>query len=91
MKSSVACGGVIAFLQQHPQLMLLFVDDGSRDQTLRVLQTISDGVGTDQVQILALPQNGGKAEAIRQGMLHVLAAEFQARFPTSLIGTWMPI
>jgi dolichyl-phosphate beta-glucosyltransferase len=76
----------IAFLQLHPQLMLLFVDDGSRDQTLRVLHSIRDAVGTEQVQILALPNNGGKAEAIRQGMLHVLAAEFQERCPTALIG-----
>lgn len=46
----------------------LFVDDGSRDATLAVLQGLA---AEDPVRFsfLALAQNSGKAEAVRQGML----------------------
>jgi dolichyl-phosphate beta-glucosyltransferase len=52
----------------HPDVGLVFVDDGSTDDTLRVLDALrvrSPG----RIQVLSLEQNGGKAEAVRQGML----------------------
>lgn len=47
---------------------LLFVDDGSSDATLEVLQDICDGV-PDRYRWLSLERNSGKAEAVRRGML----------------------
>jgi len=48
---------------------LLFVDDGSRDDTTNVLRRLDAVAGID---ILTLPRNVGKAEAIRHGLLHAL-------------------
>ena len=50
---------------------LVFVDDGSTDGTRRVLDTIREK-RPDAVQIVALRANGGKAEAVRRGMLAAL-------------------
>lgn len=50
---------------------VLFVDDGSRDGTLVELQRIAAGVAS--IGVLALPENQGKAEAVRQGLRAALA------------------
>lgn len=50
---------------------LLFVDDGSTDQTAALLRTIQRQ-GAPRVHVLEQPQNGGKAEAVRRGMLRAL-------------------
>ncbi len=46
---------------------LLFVNDGSKDETIEVLKKLK--AGFDKVNYLDLKQNVGKAEAIRQGIL----------------------
>jgi glycosyltransferase involved in cell wall biosynthesis len=46
---------------------LLFVDDGSSDGTAAVLDQLSST--SDAIDVLHLPRNVGKAEAIRQGLL----------------------
>lgn len=51
---------------QPGRLDVLFVNDGSRDDTLQVLRKTADSVGASVVD---LPRNGGKAEAIRQGLM----------------------
>lgn len=48
----------------------LLVDDGSRDATLELLRRHASPV----LHVLALPRNVGKAEAVRQGMLHAQAS-----------------
>jgi dolichyl-phosphate beta-glucosyltransferase len=48
---------------------VLFVDDGSTDQTLRVLRELCAKPG---VSVLALDKNQGKAEAVRRGLLAAL-------------------
>jgi dolichyl-phosphate beta-glucosyltransferase len=56
----------------HPQ-RFLFVNDGSTDGTLQVLQRLHD----DDPQSFAfddLPANMGKAEAVRRGLLHAFEA-----------------
>ena len=49
----------------------LFVDDGSRDATLSVLQGLA-AEDPLRFSVLALAQNSGKAEAVRQGILEAI-------------------
>lgn len=62
-------------------LHFLFVNDGSRDGTLRVLQALRDS-DPSRIDILDLAQNSGKAEAVRRGILK--AAESKPDF----VGFW---
>ena len=55
------------FLQANSDVNLLFVNDGSQDQTLNVLELLR-AMAHNRVKILNLPQNVGKAEAVRQGL-----------------------
>jgi dolichyl-phosphate beta-glucosyltransferase len=52
---------------------LLFVDDGSTDGTAAVLDRFSST--SDAIDVLRLPRNLGKAEAIRQGLLRGLESD----------------
>ena len=51
----------------------LFVDDGSTDGTFAILKALQDSI-QGQCEILRLPQNSGKAEAVRRGMLQAFDA-----------------
>jgi dolichyl-phosphate beta-glucosyltransferase len=55
-----------ATLARSDRLRLLFVNDGSTDDTGRVLATLEDS--TSNVEVLDLPRNVGKAEAVRLGL-----------------------
>ncbi|MBX9791899.1 MAG: glycosyltransferase [Pirellulales bacterium] len=60
----------VAFVASgHPQ-HFLFVNDGSTDDTARRLDDLASRV--PQCQVLHLPANVGKAEAVRQGLLAAL-------------------
>ncbi|WP_282117905.1 response regulator [Maribacter aquivivus] len=50
---------------------LCFVNDGSTDNTLAVLQQLKKD-NADNISIYNCKQNGGKAEAVRQGILHLV-------------------
>src|ERR1700722_12146627 len=50
----------------------LFVNDGSRDGTLSVLESLR-AKHPDRIQVLDKQPNGGKAEAVRSGMLAAIA------------------
>ncbi len=52
---------------------LLFVNDGSRDETLELLEHL-DGNNPRRFSFLHLAKNGGKGEAVRQGVLMALRA-----------------
>ncbi|HLJ78988.1 MAG TPA: glycosyltransferase [Acidobacteriaceae bacterium] len=52
---------------------LLFVNDGSRDTTLQVLTSFRDQFPS-RIAVLDQQPNRGKAEAVRNGMLHVIAS-----------------
>ena len=58
-----------AFLATQP-FNIIFVNDGSKDDTLSVLKNIQAEFPT-QVHIINLEQNRGKAEAVRRGVLKV--------------------
>ncbi len=59
------------YLAAHSQIHILFVDDGSTDGTLRVLEQARSGY-EDSAEILGCSSNRGKAEAVRLGLLHAL-------------------
>jgi glycosyltransferase involved in cell wall biosynthesis len=56
------------FLSLHAQVSLLFVNDGSTDGTDQVLASLAKDF-PEIVGILNLEKNGGKAEAVRRGMM----------------------
>lgn len=62
----------VRFLDAEPGFRLLFVDDGSTDDTaLRVEDVRSSR--PDRVHLLRLDRNRGKGEAVRAGILEALA------------------
>jgi len=60
-----------AFLVASEAIDLLFVDDGSTDGTFDILREMAAS-GGDRVSALRLPENRGKAEAVRTGILAAL-------------------
>lgn len=74
------------FVGRNANYAFIFVDDGSQDRTVDVLTSIQDSVGRDRVWILSLPQNRGKAEAIRQGVLLARSSDFQQNRDLGFIG-----
>lgn len=59
------------FVAQPSGAALLFVDDGSRDHTMQVLERVRSGLES-RVEILRCESNRGKAEAVRRGMNQLL-------------------
>ncbi len=59
------------FCKQYSQVEFLFVDDGSTDQTVEKLTELINQF-PQRFSLLTLPQNMGKAEAIRQGVKKAL-------------------
>ena len=62
------------FLAEEQQVDFLFVNDGSTDATLDVLDTLWKK-HPDRIRVLDKQPNGGKAEAVRSGMLAAIALE----------------
>ena len=58
------------FVHRNLGYHLCFVNDGSKDNTLEVLQELRKG-NEDHISIYDCEKNGGKAEAVRLGMLHL--------------------
>jgi CheY-like chemotaxis protein len=58
------------FLNNNSGYQLCFVNDGSKDDTLGVLNKFKEE--HDDIIVYNCAKNGGKAEAVRQGMLHLL-------------------
>ena len=56
------------FAEQHRDVCLVFVNDGSTDRTLNALKSIEQECVN--VEVLSLSENQGKAEAVRFGMNH---------------------
>ena len=69
------------FAASHPDVRLLFVDDGSDDGTSGILDRLKDNA-PDRLDVIHLPSNQGKAAAVREGILEGL------RGRPDLVGFW---
>lgn len=59
----------LRYVEQHDDVAFLFANDGSRDNTLQVLQQLT--ARHERLLLFDIQPNGGKAEAVRKAMLHV--------------------
>ena len=64
----------LKFIEENSGYHLCFVNDGSKDNTLEVLNNIRRG-REDYITVFDCERNGGKAEAVRLGMLHMANKE----------------
>lgn len=69
------------FLQETEDINILFVNDGSSDNTADVLDLFSKSAPDSRVAVISKKENQGKAEAIRTGFL-------QNPFSTYFTGYW---
>ncbi len=60
------------FMQRNEDIIFVFVNDGSSDNTREVLKMLCNN---SQAHYLELTENSGKAEAVRQGILSVCPDE----------------
>lgn len=60
-----------AWYPMHPDTHILFVNDGSTDGTLRMLET-HVAKWPEHASFYDIPRNAGKAAAVRSGTLHIL-------------------
>jgi dolichyl-phosphate beta-glucosyltransferase len=72
----------VEFIGKHDQVCFLFVNDGSKDNTLQVLQTLC-ARHEGRLLYLDLETNRGKAEAVRLGILRAIET-LQPQF----VGFW---
>ena len=72
----------LEFVHGAHNIDLLFVNDGSTDNTLEILERLQR-VSGPSVSVLHRPVNGGKSEAVRDGMLRAIQ-NGQSRF----VGFW---
>ena len=70
------------FLSHEETVRIIFVDDGSRDNTLQILKAFTNRAGS-RTELIALPRNRGKAEAVRAGLCHALA-----NYRSDYVGYW---
>ena len=64
----------VKFIKENRDYHLCFVNDGSKDKTLEVLNDLRKG-REDFITVYDCEKNGGKAEAVRQGMLFMAKTE----------------
>lgn len=62
---------IVGFCIENPDIVFCFVNDGSQDNTYSKLIKLQDEIG-GHVVVENLPQNRGKGEAIRYGVLSLL-------------------
>ena len=59
--------GYSSAIEQNKSVLLIFVNDGSKDSTISLLKSLVDN--NERIVCLDLKQNVGKAEAVRKGFL----------------------
>lgn len=65
------------YVEQNEDVAFLFANDGSRDNTLEVLQSLT--ARHERLLLFDIQPNGGKAEAVRRGMLYAVE-HFDAQY-----------
>lgn len=60
------------FLDTNEFVNLCFVNDGSKDDTIRILKSIQ-AKHTERIFVIDLKKNVGKAEAVRKGVISMLS------------------
>lgn len=70
------------FIVNNPHIRFCFVNDGSTDRTLRILNDLQKRYPL-AVSVISLSKNNGKAEAVRQGILYCAASK-----PPPYLGYW---
>jgi glycosyltransferase involved in cell wall biosynthesis len=73
-ESRLPTDAFLDYAAQRKDVLFLLVNDGSEDGTLSVLESIREQ-SPDSFQVLDLPENRGKADAVRTGMLAALDLE----------------
>ncbi|MFA9191591.1 glycosyltransferase [Flavobacterium sp. FZUC8N2.13] len=66
------------FLENYPEATICFVNDGSTDNTLVLLEQLKQKY-PKQIELLPLQKNVGKAEAVRQGVQYCIK-EFNFKY-----------
>jgi dolichyl-phosphate beta-glucosyltransferase len=66
------CDVFLDFVREHREVLFIFVDDGSTDNTAQLLQSMSK-IEANNIRFIRLETNRGKAEAVRQGTLSGIA------------------
>jgi dolichyl-phosphate beta-glucosyltransferase len=67
------CDIFLAFVREHRDVMFIFVNDGSTDNTAQILKSMSQSEANN-IRFLNFDTNCGKAEAVRQGTLSAIGA-----------------
>jgi dolichyl-phosphate beta-glucosyltransferase len=75
------CASFLGFKYSLHTIKFLFVNDGSTDNTLQLLESLRMAIA-DKFSVLSLVQNQGKAEAVRQGIMAALD------FKPDYVGFW---
>jgi dolichyl-phosphate beta-glucosyltransferase len=75
------CDAFVDFVREHREVMFIFVDDGSTDETAQLLKSMSVSEAAN-IRFITLKTNSGKAEAVRQGTLSAIA------YGAKYVGYW---
>ncbi len=59
----------LIFAKAHPEVIICFVNDGSKDKTLSVLRALQTE-HPENISVYSLEKNSGKSEAVRQGIIY---------------------
>jgi dolichyl-phosphate beta-glucosyltransferase len=76
------CAHFVNFVRSVEGVHILFVNDGSRDNTLELLLTMRERC-EGRIHILDKKENAGKGEAVRAGMLEAIAQGY-----ATYVGFW---
>lgn len=61
------------FANYHHNIILIFINDGSKDATNQVLDDIK--IGMKNVVVIELSENKGKGNAVREGLLYAIKSK----------------
>lgn len=64
-------GKFSTFLSEHRTAKIVFVNDGSTDNTMRILEDIRSSFASNS-EIISFKKNRGKSSAVREGVGHII-------------------